>query len=293
MAEKKKSTTAKQGPEASKGVTTESKTGKKSTGKAQEPPFLVIGRVAFSRQQLLAIAGGILILVCLGVWLLVDSPQQDAPSAARQADVTGTKPLAPQPATVSTRPAAAPGSEANGPSIKQVRLFPPQPTIQDTLKAEVSTDFPEPLTYTYQWKVNERVMPEATGEALKLSAFRKRDLITVTVTPYAGKVVGFAVESPVIAVHSAPPSLEMKEFSRQPRKVGDPIELQLAGTDPDGDAVTFSLEPPLVPGMSIDSATGKITWTIPPEQKGTIRFGAAASDPDQTKVTKIFEMVVE
>ncbi|MCX6983475.1 MAG: putative Ig domain-containing protein, partial [Lentisphaerae bacterium] len=62
---------------------------------------------------------------------------------------------------------------------------------------------------------------------------------------------------------------------------------------PDSDGITFSLEAPLVPGMSIDGQTGKITWIIPPNQKGTIRFGAAVEDTDKTKVTKIFEITVE
>ena len=292
MAEKKKQVATKQGAVTSNGATARQKNGKKATRKTQAAPFLVIGRVAFSLRQLLIIAGGILVFIALGMWLLIDSPQQKTPSPARQVDVTGTKPLAPPPA-VSAQPAMPPGKEVEAPSIKQIRLFPPQPTIQDTLKAEVSTVFPEPLTYTYQWKINERVIPDVTGDTLKLSSYRKRDLITVTVTPHAGTVAGFAVESPVVAIHSAPPSLELKEFSQKLRKVSDPIELQLVGVDPDGDSVTFSLEKPLTPGMSIDSATGKITWTILPDQKGTVRFGAASTDPDQTKVTKVFEIVVE
>jgi hypothetical protein len=100
------------------------------------------------------------------------------------------------------------------------------------------------------------------------------------------------VESPLVAVHSVPPSLELKAI-RQARKTGEPIELQLVGAAPDGDRVAFSLEDPLVPGMTIDERSGKISWLLQPDQKGSIRFGAAVVDNNQTKVTKIFDITVE
>jgi hypothetical protein len=77
------------------------------------------------------------------------------------------------------------------------------------------------------------------------------------------------------------------------RKAAEPLELQLVSFHPDSDSITFSLEAPLVPGMSVDSLTGKITWIVAPNQKGTIRFGAAVEDADNTKVTKIFDIVME
>ncbi len=149
------------------------------------------------------------------------------------------------------------------------------------------------MEFTYKWKLNDRIIEDATGDSLNLSKLKKRDLITVTATPYVGGKAGFPFESPVIAVHSAPPSLDLKALPRQQRKISDPLELQLTSVDPDGDEVTFYLEVPLVEGMTIDGRTGKITWIIQPNQKGAIRFGAAAEDTDKTKVTKIFEITVE
>ncbi len=79
------------------------------------------------------------------------------------------------------------------------------------------------------------------GNTLKLSAFHKRDLVTVT--PYDGETAGLAVASPVVAIHSVPPSLEPKAM-RRARKTGESMELQLVGAAPDGDQITFSLEAP-------------------------------------------------
>jgi hypothetical protein len=171
---------------------------------------------------------------------------------------------------------------------------PSRPTRMDSLQAEVvaTPTAPKKLVYSYRWKVNDRIIREATGSTLILSPFKKGELITVTVTPNDGTTDGLAVESPIVAVHSVAPSLELKAL-RQARKPGDPIELQLVGIAPDSDQVAFSLEPPLVPGMAIDRRSGKISWTLKPDQKGPFRFGAAVEDDQGTKVTKIFDITAE
>ncbi len=165
----------------------------------------------------------------------------------------------------------------------------------DNLKAEVVTTAsadPGRITYSYVWKVNDRTVADATGDTLNLAAFKKRDHVTVTVTPYEGDKAGFPVDSPIILINGIPPSLDLQTTSKR-TKVGEPLELQLVSLHPDSDSITFSLETPLVPGMTIDSQTGKITWILPPNQRGTIRFGAAVEDTDKTKVTKTFDITME
>ncbi len=178
--------------------------------------------------------------------------------------------------------------------VKAVRLQPSQPTRMDMLKAELDLEpaAPKELVYTYLWRVNDRIIEEAKGDTLNLSPFKKRDLVTVTVTPHDGDTAGFAVASPVIAIHSVPPSLELKA-TRRARKTGEPVELELAGVAPDSEQVAYSLVAPHVPGMTIDKRSGKISWSIQPDQKGVIRFGAAVEDDNGTKVTKIFDVTVD
>ena len=178
--------------------------------------------------------------------------------------------------------------------IKAIRLQPPQPTRMDALKAEVdlASIAPKGLVYTYLWRVNDKIVEGVKGDTLDLSPFKKRDLVTVTVTPHDGDNAGFAVASPVVAIHSVPPSLELQAL-RLLRKTGEPVELQLAGVAPDGERVAYSLEAPHVSGMTIDKESGKISWRIQPDQKGTVRFGAAVEDDNGTKVTKIFDVTVD
>jgi hypothetical protein len=259
------------------------KTAPQSKGKPKIPPkgMLVFGGGA--------VAVIILVLLVFFVSGSKETPQGGAPP----------KTAAPKDGSVSEPPAVSlPGLSVSDrkdfPVIRTIRLLPPQPTRMDILKAEVLTESPDPsrLTYAYVWKVNDRIVEGAEGDTLNLSSLKKRDLITVIVTPYDGDRKGFPVESPVAAVYGISPSLDL-QVPPKTRKAGAPLELQLVSLHPDSAGVTFTLEAPIVPGMSIDNRTGKITWIIQPDQKGKIRFGAAVEDSDKTKVTKVFDVTLE
>ncbi len=238
--------------------------------------------------------GGAIALAVVIAWLMLAPAQKEAPPEPSSSGVTqtGGVPGRQPPASAAIPDAIMPRERPA--FIQAVRLQPSRPTRMESLKAEVEAApaAPEKLVYTYLWKVNDRVIEEAVGDTLNLSAFHKRDLVTVTVTPYDGETAGLAVASPVVAIHSVPPSLELKAM-RRARKTGEPIELQLVGAAPDGDQITFSLEAPHVPGMTIDQRSGKISWRLQPDQKGVFRFGAAVEDDNGTKVTKIFEITAE
>ncbi len=234
-------------------------------------------------KEILIIGGGACALVVL-VYLISFSPvSREAPPGAR-------------PQTAAQPPGLSGYDRKDFPAIRTIRFEPPQPTRMDTLSAEVLAEAPDPerLTYAYVWKVNDQVVENAKGDTLDLLALylKKRDLITVSVTPYDGGRAGFTVESPVVAVHSIPPTLDLK-MPRQTRKASEPLEMQLVSRHPDSDGVTYSLEAPVVPGMSIDPTSGKITWIIQPDQQGTIHFKATVVDTEQTKVTRTFNVNVE
>lgn len=238
--------------------------------------------------------GGAIALAVVIAWLMLAPAQKEAPPEPSSSGVTqtGGVPGRQPPASTAIPDTIMPRERPA--FIQAVRLQPSRPTRMDSLKAEVEAApaAPEKLVYTYLWKVNDRVIEEAVGDTLNLSAFHKRDLVTVTVTPYDGETAGLAVASSMVAIHSVPPSLELNAM-RRARKTGEPIELQLVGAAPDGDQITFSLEAPQVPGMTIDQRSGKISWRLQPDQKGVFRFGAAVEDDNGTKVTKIFEITAE
>jgi hypothetical protein len=234
--------------------------------------------------------GGAAAAVVMILWFfIIPAPREMLKPISPRAWETGD--ALPPPASALPATGAPEGELA---FIKAVRLLPSQPSRIDMLKAEVelAATAPKGLVYTYRWRVNDRVIEEMKGDSLDLSPFQKRDLVTVTVTPHDGDTAGFAVASPVVAIHSVPPSLELKAL-RRVRKTGEPVELQLVGAAPDGERVVYSLEAPQVSGMTIDRQSGKISWLIQPDQKGAIRFGAAVEDDNGTKVTRIFDVAVD
>lgn len=179
--------------------------------------------------------------------------------------------------------------------IRSVFFEPPMPTRFDVVTAKVvPLDARRGgLSYRYEWKVNNRVVKKSGENSLDLSPFNPRDLVSVTVFPYDKEmeVSGFAFDSPLLAVHGAVPTLTL-EAARQPVRPGEPVRLFLTSQHPDGDLVIFSLEEPLVSGMTIDSASGEIHFTPSADQRGTILFGASVEDSQGTKVSKIFEFSV-
>jgi hypothetical protein len=261
---------------------------KTKTGRAAE----IWKKVAALPPRIWAVGGAVTLVVII-VWFMLAPALREAPTPTPSGAKETGGDLNRLPAGSAALPNAGMPEEGLA-FVKAVRLQPSQPTRMDTLKAEVdlAPTAPKGIVYTYRWRVNDRIIEEAKGDTLNLSPFKKRDLVTVTVTPHDGQTAGFVVQSPVVAIHSVPPSLEVKGM-RQARKTEEPVVLQLVGVAPDGERVTFSLEAPHVPGMTIDKQSGKISWLIQPDQKGTVRFGAAVEDDNGTKVTKNFDITLE
>lgn len=246
-------------------------------------------------KEMLLIGGGVCALAVLFLLIFFSPAEKMAPAGPSSQTAALPKGTVLQ-RIVAAMPRLTGEDRKDYPVIRTIRFTPPQPTRVDTLKAEVLADAPEPerLTYAYVWKINDRIVEGAKDDTLDLSAreIKKRDLITVTVTPRDGRREGFAVESPVVAVHSIPPTLDLKVL-HQTRRASESLRMQLVSSHPDSEGVTFSLAAPIVPGMSIDPKSGSITWMIQPDQQGVISFGAMVEDTEQTKVTRVFNISVQ
>jgi hypothetical protein len=177
------------------------------------------------------------------------------------------------------------------PIIKSIKFIPAEPTVLDSIKAEALTDYEKKnVIYEYLWEINNKPITDIKGDTLPTGLFKKGDAIRVSVTPFVDGIKGYTYESMFIVVHSAPPSLQLREIKQ---KLSNTVELQLVSKDPDGDKVMFSLEEPFLEGMTIDKETGKIIWKLKKKEEGTYKFGASATDIDGIKVIKVFEFKIE
>lgn len=238
-----------------------------------------------------------LLMALIGVTLLsllLFSCQNKEDTPAAQKPKAGLQPLATEKQSVELPQTERTADLDLLPFIQAINFRPTQPTRGDSLEAEIVLKPGAPdLTFRYIWKVNDRGIPDAAGSTLDLTPFKVRDLVTVSIIASDGQREGAPVNSPVVAIHNRPPTLELKPF-RDTMKAGSILILQLISTHPDTPQISFALAEPRIAGMTIDSQTGIITWVVQPDQKGPIRFGASVEDADHTvKVTKEFELLIE
>jgi len=177
--------------------------------------------------------------------------------------------------------------------IEGLIITPVRPTVLDALKVEVQVRVPGKgkLSYEYQWQINGKPAEGLKGNVFPAGLAKKNDRVTVTVVPSVDGVQYKEFSYSVTKnIHNAAPSLLL---NTEKRKTGDIIELQLIGSDPDGDKITYALEEPFLEGMSIDKVTGKITWQPTKIGVGVYRFGASATDSDGSKTTKTMEFSLD
>lgn len=158
------------------------------------------------------------------------------------------------------------------PEITRVKILPEIFKSNDTLsvEAEGSDIDGDQVSFLYEWTKNGA---PAGKEPIIGTKVKRGDRVSVKVTPFDGESYGSSVVlnreiqnlPPVISEHS--------EFTFD----GKMYTCQVKATDPDGDALRYSLD--VSPdGMTIDPWTGLITWPVPPEFKGEVGATAVVDD---------------
>ncbi|GEM_PF-1927752 len=157
------------------------------------------------------------------------------------------------------------------PVTLRAELSPAMPRADSTVIVNIKTrDIDgDNVTFKYKWTVNGKF----AGEEEFLDGDLKRgDIITVEVTPFDGDDYGQTVRLKT-EIFNSPPVFSAK----QPYLDGNIYKYQVAATDPDGDKLTYALkESP--EGMSIDPATGMITWNVSSENEGVYDIKVSISD---------------
>jgi translation initiation factor IF-1 len=240
------------------------------------------------------ILAGVLLLIT-GLWLFLREPQkpntfnkQDAVTAQKDSPTDTVSKETSTPIGQS----ASQGDTAKESIITSVRLRPTNPTILDSVKAEVeliSTLPQDRIQLKYQWFVNNTHLIEGVDtEMLPAGKVKRGNYVNVRVIELRdGETISQKV-SDMVMVHNSAPSLSMRVLNNRIKK-GDVIEIQLSSSDADGDRLTFSLDE-APSGMTLDSATGKITYRPNTEGQGDIKFRASVTDSEGAKTSGNYEV---
>jgi putative Ig domain-containing protein len=158
------------------------------------------------------------------------------------------------------------------PVVANIRILPDvfKPGDSISVAAEGYDADGDNVTLLYEWTVNGK--PAGNRESLE-GPVTRGDKICLKVTPCDAEGNGRTL---VLnrAIQNQPPVInEHREFNFD----GTTYTYQVKASDPDGDALLYSLEG-APEGMYIDTSTGLITWKVPAEFKGNADAIAVVND---------------
>ena len=184
------------------------------------------------------------------------------------------------------------------PDIAEITLTPAPVHRGEPLTVMVVAGDPDgdPVTLTYKWFRNDKEIPGANTETLDTKAFHKKDVLAVLVTPFDGKAANKPKAGLPVAIVNSPPgftSTPPAGITLIPAKEGPPqeglYEYAVTVVDPDEDPVTLELKQG-PPGMTLDAATGKITWKVTMQNGGKHTVVIAAKDNENAVTQQEFEL---
>ncbi len=143
------------------------------------------------------------------------------------------------------------------PELTGVRLLPGATLSVEALGNDLDGD---PVTLQYAWTRNGA--PAGTGKTIE-GPVKRGDRISVRVTPYDGERHGQHADLERTIKNMPPMIAENRKFSFN----GSQYTYQTTASDPDGDSLKYSLGSAPA-GMTIDSGSGLVQWTVPKEFTG-------------------------
>ncbi len=161
------------------------------------------------------------------------------------------------------------------PVVSQATFEPDHVIVGERLRirAEVSDHDRDPVRVTYRWWKNKTLVKEGDESEIDTTGFAIKDEVRVEVIPTDEISKGPPIEASLMVGNTAPKILSSPSVLINRGK----FEYVVRATDPDGDAINFSLEA-APPGMTIDQTSGQILWTIPTEFRGSQKVRVVAED---------------
>ena len=162
---------------------------------------------------------------------------------------------------------------------------------RDGFKAEVvsSENGPEDTNFLYDWKVNGNNILGESGEELGWrDEFKKGDTITVSVTPYSSLGQGVITAEGSFKIPNSPPVIISEpEASFEEAR----FTYTVVAEDPDGDPIDFTLRGAPA-GMTIEPATGLISWEYGGEDSGDYTVTIIVSDSEGAQAVQKLTLTI-
>lgn len=146
----------------------------------------------------------------------------------------------------------------------------------------------DPVEFRYRWVINgveDSFLSEAT---LPAERNRRGDRIEVLVTPFDGREEGPVFKGAVNSVAGSAPTIVSTPPTRFEALV---YTYQVQAKDIDNDPLTFALDTPPA-GMTIDPATGLISWPLSGIQPGKYEVKIVVRDPEGGEDHQRYELVL-
>jgi len=171
------------------------------------------------------------------------------------------------------------------PTSPAIQMSPARPVTTSALRVEVTqgANDPEnfPLTYHYRWFRDGVHLPELTGDVVPPSRTVRGENWTVEVCAFDGEDEGPVVSVSRIIQNAAPQAINPLPDPAldEDGEDTDWLDLSKAFDDPDGDTITWTVDPPPMHlTITIDPATGKVTIVPEADWNGEENITFVCSD---------------
>ena len=132
--------------------------------------------------------------------------------------------------------------ENQPPVIHAVQLIPNPPTLAAPLSLAVDAIDPEaaPVSFRFQWYVNDALLPTATNATLDPGQLKRGDRVAVEVVASDGKLESVPFRLTPVLIGNTPPIVSLAMVEPEQVPFGEPLRAKVEVRDPDGDEVALS-----------------------------------------------------
>ena len=144
------------------------------------------------------------------------------------------------------------------------------------------------IQYVYRWWRNDKQVKEGEENVLDTAGFGRKDIVAVEVVARDQDSAAPPARSVPIVLGNSPPQILSSPAALTNR---EQYEYVVQAKDVDGDSISYGLETG-PPGMTIDKATGHVTWKVTPGVGGTHRIKIMVEDGQGGTAWQDFELSI-